>query len=265
LAGIEWSLRVQLFEFEDQVWFPAPLRRAMQSYLAAAYRLTPFPKLWAERLASILSPNWGNELVDLASGAAGPLTIVIEELRNQGFQVDVTLTDLFPNPKSSPFPYWPDPVDARRIPEGLQGIRTMFASFHHFRPEDAHGILQDAFDHRLPICVFEATSATAALTAILIPVLVLVLTPRVRPFSWCQIFFTYLIPILPILIFWDGLVSHLRTYSVAELKGLTRDLQSQDYTWQIGLIKPQRAPFGVPYLIGCPAPANWKSPVRRAL
>ncbi len=130
----------------------------------------------------------------------------------------------------------------------------MFASFHHFRPEAALQILRDAFEQRRVICVFEATSRTlpAIATAILIPLLVLVLTPLVRPVSWVQILFTYLIPILPLLIFWDGLVSQLRTYSPEELNGFAASLRSPEYQWEIGLIEIPRMPAGVPYLIGRP-------------
>jgi hypothetical protein len=57
---------------------------------------------------------------------------------------------------------------------------------------------------------------------------------------------------LPVLIFWDGLVSHLRTYSVQELEEFTRDLKSPEYRWEAGLIAIPRMPAGVPYLIGRP-------------
>jgi hypothetical protein len=84
---------------------------------------------------------------------------------------------------------------------------------------------------------------------VLLPLLVLLLTPKIRPVSWVQIVFTYLLPVLPLLIFWDGLVSQLRTYSVNELEELTRGLQSSDYRWEIGLIQIPRMP-GLPFLIG---------------
>ena len=232
----------------------------MQSYLAAAYRLTPFPKLWAQHLASLMAPGRVNEGADLASGAGGPLAIVTNELRILELEVNIILTDLLPNPgrnrlgggRPIPFRDWPEPVDARQVPASLKGIYTMFGSFHHFRRDDAYSILRNAFDRRLPICVFDITSQMAAPSAILIPILFLVLTPMIRSFSWLQILLTYLIPTLPILIFWDHLVSHLRPYSVAELRSLTHDLQSPDYAWHIGVIKPQGAPFGAPYLIGRP-------------
>jgi len=151
--------------------------------------------------------------------------------------------------------YWPEPVDATSVPAELSGIRTMFASFHHFRPDVARAILRNAFEQRRPICIFEGTSRTWGMiaSAMLIPFLVPVLTPMVRPVSWLQICFTYLVPILPLLIFWDGLVSQLRTYSAQELEAFTRDLESPEYRWEAGLIEIPRMPAGVPYLIGQPA------------
>jgi len=257
--------RLHLFEFEDQSWFPASLRNAMTAYLECTYSITPFPKAWAEQMAALLQAGSVAQLVDLGSGSGGPVALVLDALAQQGLRVRAVLTDLYPpgNPRlggfGSEIQYWPKPVDAANVPVELEGIRTMFASFHHFRPRLARKILSDAFARRRPICVFEATSRTpaAVLSAALIPVLVLVLTPRIRPLSWTQVIFTYLIPILPLLMFWDGFVSQLRTYSVQELAQLTKDLQADDYSWEIGEIKLPRLPAGVPYLIGCgPLPSS---------
>lgn len=251
--------RLHLFEFEDQGWFPASLRNAMTAYLESAYRITPFPKAWAERMAPLLQANGIAQLVDLGSGSGGPVPLVLQALAERGLRVCAVLTDLYPPAshkpaKSAEIQYWPKAVDATQVPPDLTGIRTMFACFHHFRPERARRILKDAFVHRVPICIFEATSRTpaAVLSAILIPILVLILTPRIRPLSSAQVLFTYLIPILPLLMFWDGFVSHLRTYSVGELTELAGDFRADDYSWEIGEINLQRLPAGVPYLIGRP-------------
>jgi len=254
-------MRLHLFEWEDQPWFPDFLRSAMTKYLAAAYGITPFPKRWANCLSKLMSRDVTTEIVDLGSGSGGPIAHVVKELGEGGFKASVTLTDLHPNVSrfeciaaGSSIRYWPEPVDATRVPDALSGIRTMFASFHHFRPQAAGGILRDAFEQRRPICIFEGTSRTPAAIAstLLIPFLVLLLTPLVRPLSWMQILLTYLVPILALLIFWDGLVSQLRTYSVQELEEFTRDLQLPAYRWEAGLIGIPRMPAGVPYLIGWP-------------
>ena len=130
----------------------------------------------------------------------------------------------------------------------------MFAGCHHCEPKAARSILRDAFEHRRPICVFEATSRTPAAigSALLIPLLVLVLTPTIRPLSLFQIVFTYLPPVLPLLIFWDGFVSQLRTYTEDEFRQFTASLQADDYRWDIGSFRIPRVPAAVPYLLGCP-------------
>jgi len=251
--------RLHLFEFEDQSWFPATLRRGMTNYLAAAYGLTPFPKLWAERLATLMKPEEVSQIVDLGSGSGGPTRRVVKALEESGYRPRVLLTDLYPDnavqPSEGPIQYWPDPVDASNVPTELAGVRTMFASFHHFGPAAAKSILRDAFTRRRPLGIFEATSRTprAVATSLVIPILVLLLTPTIRPVSWLQILFTYLIPVLPLVIFWDGLISQFRTYSVGDLRELTSDLQAPDYGWEIGVIQIPRLPEGVPYLIGRPS------------
>jgi len=81
----------------------------------AAYGITPFPKLWASRLSSLLHPNTPNKIVDLASGSGGPLGIVLREREPLGYPLDVTLTDLYPNGREHHFP-------ARANPEIVEGL-----------------------------------------------------------------------------------------------------------------------------------------------
>jgi hypothetical protein len=253
--------RFHLFEFEDQPWFPDTLRRAMTSYLVVSYRLAPLAKIWADHLAKVLLDVGCGEIVDLGSGSAGPMTEIVAELKRRGLDVSVTLTDLFPSQNGNSggcIRYWPEAVDATNVPAALSGTRTMFSAFHHFCPEAAHRILKDAFDKRRAICIFEATSRTPAGIAsmFLVPILTLFVTPMIRPVSWVQLLFTYVIPILPFLIFWDGFVSQLRSYTVEEFAGLTQTLQAPDYEWEIGSIRVSRLPTGVPYLIGRPAASS---------
>jgi hypothetical protein len=253
-------MRLHLFEFEDQSWMPSRLRDAMTLYLASVYKRTRLPSLWAEKIAAAMKLTAETRIVDLGSGAAGPMPLVAAELRKLGCSFQLTLTDLYPNRRVMALPndiqYWPDPVDAREVPPGLPGLRTMFSSFHHFKPGDARKILAGAARERSAICIFEATSRNAPTiaSAVLIPLFVLFLTPTIRPLSVLQLVFTYLIPVLPLLIFWDGLVSHLRTYSPDELTGMTRDIDAPGYRWTVGTIPLPGLPRGLPLLIGSPVP-----------
>ena len=83
----------------------------------------------------------------------------------------------------------------------------------------------------------------------------LVTTPFVRPFRWSRLILTYLLPILPLLCLWDGIVSCLRTYSPRELRQLVRDLESDDYRWEVGEFRFAGTPLSVPYLLGWPGAA----------
>ena len=77
-------MRLHVFEWLDQPWLPSPLRDAMRRYLAASYRTTPLPGLWAQPLAQLLRDTGESQIVDLGSGAAGPIHLVLEALRTRG-------------------------------------------------------------------------------------------------------------------------------------------------------------------------------------
>ena len=145
-------------------------------------------------------------------------------------------------------------VDATRVPEELKGFQTIFSAFHHFRPEQACAVLADAVHNRQGIAVFEGTqrSLLALLLMLLVPLMVLFMTPFIRPFRWSRLFWTYLIPLIPLFGLFDGLVSCLRTYSVGELRGLVSRLDANDYHWDIGTVKSTAGPIPITYLIGVP-------------
>ncbi len=253
--------RLHLFEFGDQPLFPRVLRDAGTAYLAVAYRLLPLARLWAEKIATVLHPAGPNEILDLCSGSGGPVTSILKELDMRGFHVRAKLTDLYPNPNSvsdSRISWVTEPVDATTVPPKLTGVRTMFSAFHHFRPNAASAILRSACDSGRAICIFESGSGTllGLATMILVPVNVLLLMPFARPFRWSYLVFTYLIPVLPFLVFWDGVVSMLRIYSLDQMKEMTQGLQRPDYDWETGLIPTRGIPAGLPYLIGRPVQAR---------
>jgi hypothetical protein len=202
--------RHQLFELEDLSWFPDVLRRAMTRYLRTVVNLFGFPALWAEELAT-LGPQGGGvfRIVDLGSGSGGPIRSIITELRRKGYSPEVTLTDLYPNPESSSSEHnaeggkegqYTIPVNARCVPPEFAGARTMFLAFHHHPPERARAILRDAFDKRIGIGVFEFTARKPAvlLSCLLVPLVVLIVTPMIRPVKVSQLLFTYLLPLVPV-------------------------------------------------------------------
>ena len=254
--------RYHLFEFSDQQWFPQLLRDAETSYLATTCRLLPvLQRRWAERISTVLRPGEPVEILDLCSGSGGAIPAIIDELGRLGYDARATLTDLYPNPASASHPrvsWLREPVDATRVPLELAGVRTIFSGFHHFRPDAAKAILRDAYEGRRSICIFEsASSATPQTVAMMAgaPFAVLALMPLSRPFRWSYMVFTYLVPVLPLIVLWDGMVSLLRMYSPAQMKEMTKDLDAPDYAWETGEIQVSSLPnIRVPFLIGRPIP-----------
>lgn len=256
--------RAHLFEFGDQPWFPRALRDGETAYLVTAYRLLPLARHWAEKILSTAVPGEPVEIVDLCSGAGGPIPSILDELGKRGYAGRATLTDLYPNsqPVEDPRIDWSAaPLDATQVPPELTGVRTIFSAFHHFRPEAARAILVDAFRKRRAICIFESGSGTllGVITMLLVPLNVLAMMALARPFRWSYLAFTYIIPLLPLIVFWDGVVSMLRIYSPEQMAELLGDLDAPDYHWEIGRIRVRGIPGGLPYLVGRPGSTSSSS------
>jgi hypothetical protein len=240
--------RRQLFEFDELSWYPALFRDAITDALRFfSTRLNIYGPV-IPRFKGVLERLGCREIIDLGSGGSGPILLIQRRLESkEGYPVKVTLTDLFPNIEAfekisaqsrGNIDYITAPVDATDVSEDLTGFRTMFASFHHFKPEKARMILQDAWLKRVGIGVFEFTNRSRAMFAVMLfsPILILLVTPFVRPFTWKKLFWTYLIPLIPLTGLWDGIVSYLRTYSPEELEQLLEGLENDDYAWEIGQV-----------------------------
>ena len=87
---------------------------------------------------------------------------------------------------------------------------------------------------------------------LLVPLMVLLTTPFIRPFRWSRLLWTYLIPVVPFVSLFDGLVSNLRTYNVRELLQLTEAMDAKSFQWEIGEVKSPAGPIPITYLIGVP-------------
>jgi hypothetical protein len=214
-------------------------------------------------LSAALERTDARQVVDLCSGAGGPWRGLQAALAVQGRKVSVSLTDMYPNAgaaadlhpeRQNDIRYYSRPVDATRVPQELAGFRTLFSAFHHFSPSEARAVLADAVQARQGVAVVEGTqrSALALVLMLLVPLMVLLMTPLIRPFRWSRLLCTYALPIIPLACLHDGVVSCLRTYSVEELRELVQSLGSSDYHWEIGEVKSTIGPIPITYLTGCP-------------
>jgi hypothetical protein len=267
--------RVQFIELHEQPWFPSSLRADVTDALQFGFNLLQAYAPIAPLLQSVIDStghrtNAPQSIVDMCSGGGGPWLDLSRKLRcrddgRDSTGVQVWLTDKYPNLEAFQrvsassdhhITFYPEPVDAMKVPGALKGLRTMFTSFHHFPPEDARAILQDAVDAGESVGIFEATKrAPSTIGLIFAGILLLFLhTPRIRPFRWSRLLWTYLIPIIPLVLLFDGVVSCLRTYRPQELREIVGKLTSCQYQWEIGELATGKMP--VTYLIGYPSASS---------
>jgi len=245
--------RQRWFELHDQPWFPAYFRDLVTEGLEAIWNQNHTYRPIAALLRDAVRRSGAERIVDLCSGGGGPWAGLHADVAD-GDLVPVVLTDLYPNAllarrASTSITVWPQPVDARHVPAELRGFRTLFSAFHHFDPEAARAMLADAFQQREGIAVIEGARPNAwtiiAVTAV--PFLAFRAALTARPVRWDRIFWSCVIPVVPAVLWLDGVLSCLRSYSLDDLRELTAGLSAPDYEWQIG-DAPGRVP--IRYLIG---------------
>jgi hypothetical protein len=132
----------------------------------------------------------------------------------------------------------PGPVPADDVPAALHGVRTLFDGLHHLPPEAARAVLADAARHGVPLLAAEAVdrSALGFAGVLFSPLLVWAVTPFLRPLSLPRLLFTYILPFVPLMVLWDGIVSVLRCYRPDELRALTEGLDDR-YDWRVERVR----------------------------
>ncbi|MGF6545425.1 class I SAM-dependent methyltransferase [Paraburkholderia youngii] len=267
--------RLHLLEIEDQPWCPRALRDGGTDWLHFLANSHKGFNVIAGKLREAMRRVGSDRIVDLCSGGGGPWQTLAPLLALSG-RVMVQLTDFYPNRaayerisagSTNCVTYVSEPVDAMNVPSRFDGVRTMFNSFHHFRPDDARAILADAVTKRRAIVVVEgADHRLLGIVFILVmPLMMLALTPLIRPFRWSRLALTYVLPAIPLLCLFDGIVSMLRIYNPDELREMVASIpDQQSFDWDIGTLPVQGSPLGLTYLVGVPRqPAGLNASARR--
>ncbi len=253
--------RIHIFELEDQQWFPSFLRNYATDFLQFGANRFDMYKGVIPVIEKGMKLSKSETINDLASGGGGGWIKILEHLKVKHPDVKVLLSDYYPNIKSFEFLKKSDPainfrtesIDAKTIKFENKALQTMFLSFHHFKPVYAKQILQNSVDNNNVMLIVESQdrSFQSLLAMFFSPISLWLMTPMIKPFSFLRIIFTYLIPILPIFVWWDGIISSLRTYSVDELKQMVLEVKnSESYEWEINEVKS--GPIKNIYLLAYP-------------
>ncbi|MCW5514995.1 hypothetical protein J1G40_01985 [Muriicola sp. Z0-33] len=263
--------RIQLFEFEDFNWFPDWLRTCMTNLIVLLQRMLGTSEVLAKLIANVLKNQGISQITDLGSGSGGVMPDVLQILKEDSElnEVRLVMTDLYPNAsilkkfnenKDDSISYDPSSVDATNFSSAPEGLKTMVNSFHHMPPDKARKILASAQEHKQPLLIYELGDNKLPVllwwfllpvSLIILMIMVLFMTPFVKPLTWQQLVFTYLIPIIPVCYAWDGQASLPRIYSLKDMEILLSELNPQNYVWTKGYAKKNSKKQGI-YVMGLP-------------
>lgn len=226
---------------------PAWLRRGFVETLGAVFKLIGVYRNVAPMYAEWIRELGGSEVLDLASGAAGPTEELLLALRKEGIEPPVfCLSDIFPvkedfrlamlaNPHH--IFYIEESVDALSVPSPYgHDLRQIVSAFHHFKPEQARLILRDAVEHSRGICILEPFERSPRHLAL---ALMGIFPALIAPFfarRWRLSHFiaSWIVPIIPLMLVFDGIVSVLRIYTREEIDEMIASAGGESFRWNIG-------------------------------
>lgn len=265
----KYRRRWKIFSLYEFSWLPLAWRRFLTDLLRFTW-IFPVPCSQApyclaiSELQRALADTRSPLVVDLCSGGGGPVSECQVALESADLKVDFVLTDLYPNVPAFSYiadrnprvDYVAEPVDALNC--DYEGFRTLFAAFHNFAPADARLLIQDAVNKNQGIAIFEHSRnslPTVLITAFWALCYVFIATPFLPASrSWTRLFWTYCIPVIPILFLIESVCANLRTYSVAEMLSLAAEADpGKRFVWRAREKSLSRCfPLYVQFLVGTP-------------
>lgn len=264
--------RIQLFEFEDYNWFPNWMRACMTNLIVVLHKMMGVSEVLSYLITRVLKEKNLSKIIDLGSGSGGAMPEVLKDLHQitDFNEVELVLTDLYPNKAAvtkfnkntqDKISYLETSVDATNLLNVPNGLKTMINSFHHMSPKAARKILESAEENGQALLIYEMAENKIPLfiwvlllpiSLVVLMIMTLFMTPFVKPLTWQQLVFTYLIPILPICYAWDGQASMPRMYSMNDVDELLEGLGSDNYYWEHGPAQKSTGKKLGTYIVGYP-------------
>lgn len=222
--------RLHLFEFCDQPWFGGVFREGFMDCLNQFNRVFRFYEGAARAFHNWSAQRGMLPVLDLASGGGDHIEMLLRgALRENITLPQIVLSDLYPqtNHFRSLVARWGEkkvkflgrPISALDTKDTEFRMRSCFSAFHHFDREQARLLIKDSLRNGDGLFIAECLHS-GWLAAILI---ILGIIPSMcAPFfseriSFSKVFFSTVLPIVPLIVVFDGLVSMLRLYSVPEI------------------------------------------------
>ena len=220
---------MRLIEFGDLEWVPRWYDIYLREFLFFYYKLYGYYKLWTPALKDFFCKVPSKVYLECCSGSGEVLPLIIDHyfkkypLMNGALPPKFLLSDLKPDSnfiqkkqdlKKGLFQYIESPLDATNIPSKWNHPRIFINSFHHLNPEIAEKAILNGSAEGLIILEYVNTSILGFFSVFLGSLSIFFLLPfvvKLRDLP-VMVLFTYFIPIFPLMVLWDGIVSCLHVY-----------------------------------------------------
>jgi len=242
--------RFQLGELHEQPWLPSCIREGVTESLSFLHRISGFYRKASKILFSWSRNLSSGDVLELGSGTGNSSREMAAALaRKKKRTPRICLSDLYPYTEQykkhreqfpDVFTYEETPVDALHA-DVHRGTGIMICdAFHHFSPDQARKIVLNAQKKAEGLLIFETMErrlywifACLFCTLVVIPVSSLFIFPS----SLRKLVFTLMIPVIPIVMAIDGVVSVFRMYTGEELADLTGQTGRNDFKWETGTVR----------------------------
>lgn len=229
-----------LKELEDYPWFPSYLRKMQLEYVGWIS-----VQLGLYRPLIVVVQNFpSNQWVDLASGSGWPAFYL---QKNTSPQVQYILTDLYPGSVSDEVKKQvkiePEPLNLLTFQPQHRKQYTLFNAFHHFSSAQQKEFIKKMKTAKAS-CIITEVLEPSLVCLIQVTLAALIVQPltawAIQPLTLGRIITTYLLPIQPITVMWDGWISVLKSKTTEQYKELVSDLADNQYTVKVKRIKQLR-------------------------
>lgn len=236
-----------LFEFMDLTWLPSGLHATLREILECgnARPLRPYYEWVANEVKPELAASGCHTVVELGAGSA-PITRLLARDRNLD-GVQLIVCDLQPDTATygDLEKRYPGRVVARRDPVDFakpqqwpaNTLLLLSGTFHHIPPDQRVSVLQSLTKSgdRVMICEPLRRKILSMVFVIfsIVPALVLPLWFIARPGKMRRFFWCWLLPLAPIMFWWDGFASCVRMWTDKQWQDNLREVVPEHRTPRI--------------------------------
>jgi hypothetical protein len=219
-----------LFEFMDQAWVPASLRSTLREILECGNALPfrPYYRWVADEVERAAREEGFHTLVELGAGTAPITRHIAEKLGVDQFRLvpcDVNpdcasyrlLEERHPGTVTPMYTSVDFSKPGRWSPDTLLFLS---ATFHHIPLSGRAAVLESLSRSARRVLIFEPLKRTLSsilfvhlsiLPALILPLWYIARPGKLRRFLWC-----WVLPLAPIMFWWDGIVSCIRQWGERE-------------------------------------------------